>query len=880
MQEHYEPISVEKEAQENWMNSQAYYADENNRGKKKFYACSMLPYPSGKLHMGHVRNYTINDVLARQLRMQGFNVLMPMGWDAFGMPAENAATINEISPCKWTYSNIAYMKKQLLSMGLSIDWSRELCTCDPDYYKWNQWMFLKMLKHGIAYRKTQIVNWDPIDQTVLAKEQVINGRGWRSGAIIQKRAIPGYYLRITKYADELLKSAEKLKDWPEKVLSMQENWIGKSEGIQLFFTHSIKDSNGLLIQDGKLHVFTTRPDTIMGVTFCAISPEHPLALHAEKKSPELKLFIEELRRNACIEESEFAKMEIKGAYTGLNVIHPITGKPIQVWVSNYVKSDYGQGAIMGVPGHNEYDFLLAKSNGIPIIQIAQFDGKLYELNLWKDWYTGKDYSHTINSSIFNNLKYENASKFVIYELQKRGVGNKCVNYRLHDWSISRQRYWGTPIPIIHCKNCGLVPVPESELPVILPNNLIPNGTGNPLLNENSFISCLCPQCKGIAKRETDTMDTFFDSSWYFMRYTSSDNSDSIIDERTHYWMPVDQYIGGIEHAILHLLYARFWTKVMRDIGLIKFDEPFKKVLCQGMVLNHTYSRKSEAGELRYFNANQIENIYDKKQKIIGAHLKSDKSLVEYNGMISMSKSKSNGIDPQHIIETLGADTARLFIMFANSPERNIEWSDSGLNGSNRFLHRIWSICYKNRAFIKPNKKTNIDQSQVPESIKDFRQKVHSILDQADRDYQRIHYNTVISSAMKLTNIIDNITGSNTCNYEDSITEGIGILLRILYPIIPHITWKLWKNLGYELVLGNLVDAPWPEVDKVALDKKEIQLVLQINGKRRDNFLVPKNINNDQIKTIALAQKAAKKFLSGKPPKRIIIVPRKLVNIVV
>ncbi len=885
MQKYYDHTSIEKEAQSSWSSSGLHKASEffplekKNFKKTKFYACSMLPYPSGKLHMGHVRNYTINDVMVRQLRMKNFNVLMPMGWDAFGMPAENAAIMHGISPYKWTKNNIEHMKKQLLTLGLSIDWSRELLTCDPQYYKWNQWIFLKMLKCGIAYRKTQVVNWDPIDQTVLSKEQVINGRGWRSGAIIQKREIPGYYLRITKYADELLQSAEKLNGWPEQVISMQKNWIGKSEGIRFFFPHCIRNTNGDLIQNGSLYVFTTRPDTIMGVTFCAISPEHPLASHAAKMSFQIASFVRKIKQNSIV-NSSFEESSIEGIYSGLTVTHPLTGKIINVWISNYVRSDYGDGAIMGVPGHDKSDFFFAKKHNIPIIQVNMSEGKSFESNHWKDWYSEKSYSHTINSLEFSNLNYREASEAIVKTIQNKKFGEKYTTYRLRDWSISRQRYWGTPIPLIHCKTCGLVPVPEKELPVVLPTNLVPDGTGNPLNKNELFLSCFCPICKQDAKRETDTMDTFFDSSWYFMRYTSPGSKDCMLDERNNYWMPVDQYIGGIEHAILHLLYARFWTKAMRDMGLINLDEPFKKVLCQGMVLNHTYSRTNREGKKEYFSGNQIECIYDENSRIIKAKLKTDQSLIDYDGMISMSKSKFNGIDPQSIIETYGADTARLFIIFSNSPERNIEWSNSGINGTNRFLHRIWNICYKKIAVIKNNQHyQEIDWNQSPEIVRNFRRNVYYLLEQADRDYRRVHYNTVVSATMKLANIIEDISNFKNHYFKYAITESIGILLRVLYPIVPHITWKLWLELGYKSVFGEISDSPWPEIDKTAIDREEIELILQINGKYKGKFLVPKESSHEKIKSIAVIQNQSQRFLSGKLPKRIILVPKKLVNIV-
>lgn len=596
MQDKYSPQDVERAAHDHWTATDAYRVTEDT-SKKKFYACSMLPYPSGKLHMGHVRNYTINDMLTRYLRMNGYNVLMPMGWDAFGLPAENAALKNGVPPAKWTYENIAYMKKQMQAMGLAIDWSREVATCDPEYYKWNQWLFLKMLEKGIAYRKTQVVNWDPVDQTVLANEQVIDGKGWRTGAVVEKREIPGYYLKITDYAEELLGfvTGDKLPGWPERVKLMQENWIGKSEGVRFAFTHDIAGDDGALIGDGKMYVFTTRADTIMGVTFCAVAPEHPLATHAAKSNPALAAFIEECKTGGTT-EAELATQEKKGVPTGLYVTHPLTDEKVQVWVGNYVLMGYGDGAVMGVPAHDERDFAFALKYGIEIKQVVLVDGETFNYHQWQDWYGEKQRGVTINSDSFSGLSYKEAVNAVAHALEQKGLGEKKTTWRLRDWGVSRQRYWGTPIPIIHCEEHGAVPVPEKDLPVVLPQDCIPDGSGNPLHKHEGFhAGVTCPVCGKPARRETDTMDTFVDSSWYFMRYCDPKNADAMVAGGADYWMPMDQYIGGIEHAILHLLYARFWTKVMRDLGLVKVDEPFTKLLTQGMVLNHIYSRRTAKG---------------------------------------------------------------------------------------------------------------------------------------------------------------------------------------------------------------------------------------------------------------------------------------------
>ncbi|MVW73640.1 MULTISPECIES: leucine--tRNA ligase [unclassified Bordetella] len=884
MQERYSPTAVEAAAQQDWQARDAYRVTEHavnadGSEKPKFYACSMLPYPSGKLHMGHVRNYTINDMMARQLRMRGYNVLMPMGWDAFGMPAENAAIKSKVPPAKWTYDNIAYMKKQMKAMGLAIDWSREMCACDPKYYKWNQWLFLKMLEKGIAYRKTQVVNWDPVDQTVLANEQVIDGRGWRSGALVEKREIPGYYLRITDYAEELLEHVrDGLPGWPERVRLMQDNWIGKSEGLRFAFPHEIKGEDGNLIQDGKLYVFTTRGDTIMGVTFCAVAPEHPLAAHAAKTNPELAAFIEQCKLGGTT-EAEIATREKAGMPTGLSVTHPLTGEQIAIWVGNYVLMSYGDGAVMGVPAHDERDFAFAQKYQLPIKQVVAVEGKTYSTDAWQEWYADKQSGRTINSGKYDGLSFKDAVDAIAADLSAKGLGEKQTTWRLRDWGISRQRYWGTPIPIIHCADCGPVPVPEKDLPVVLPEDLIPDGSGNPLAKHEGFLSCHCPSCGKPARRETDTMDTFVDSSWYFMRYTSPDNDQAMVDARNDYWMPMDQYIGGIEHAVLHLLYARFWTRVMRDLGLLKFDEPFTKLLCQGMVLNHIYSRKNAKGGIEYFWPEEVENQYDAKGAIIGAKLKSDGSDVQYGGVGTMSKSKNNGVDPQALIDTLGADTARLFVMFASPPEQTLEWSDSGVDGANRFLRRLWALCHGQRETIARAQSLKIDWSGAPAPVKDLRREVYGLLKQADYDYQRIQYNTVVSASMKMLNAIDGAELPDGDHADAARAEAISILLRVLYPVVPHITWLLWRDLGYAGTFGDLLDAPWPTVDEAALVADEVELMLQVNGKLRGSIRVAAQASKAEIEQIAAAQEEVARFLEGRPPKRVIVVPGKLVNVV-
>ena len=897
MQEKYSHQDVERAAHDHWTATDAYRVTEDT-SKKKFYACSMLPYPSGKLHMGHVRNYTINDMLTRQLRMNGYNVLMPMGWDAFGLPAENAALKNGVPPAKWTYENIAYMKKQMQAMGLAIDWSREVATCDPEYYKWNQWLFLKMLEKGIAYRKTQVVNWDPVDQTVLANEQVIDGKGWRTGATVEKREIPGYYLKITDYAEELLDfvTGEKLPGWPERVKLMQENWIGKSEGVRFAFTHEIAGDDGALIGDGKMYVFTTRADTIMGVTFCAVAPEHPLAAHAAKTNPTLKAFIEECKSGGTT-EAELATQEKKGVPTGLFVAHPLTGLPVEVWVGNYVLIGYGDGAVMGVPAHDERDFAFALKYGIEIKQVVLVDGEHFDYHQWHDWYADKQRGVTINSDNFSGLSYKDAVAAVANALAQKGLGELKTTWRLRDWGVSRQRYWGTPIPIIHCADCGPQPVPEKDLPVVLPQDLVPDGSGNPLIKSEAFhAGVVCPCCQKPARRETDTMDTFVDSSWYFMRYCDAHNSDNMVAEGADYWMPMDQYIGGIEHAILHLLYARFWTKVMRDLGLVKVDEPFTKLLTQGMVLNHIYSRRTAKGGKDYFWPHDVEHVLDEGGKIIGAKLKNEATSgdgllpvgtpIDYEGVGTMSKSKNNGVDPQDLIEKYGADTARLYTMFTAPPEATLEWNDAAVEGSYRFLRRVWNFGVKlsamdmEAATASVASASSLKDVEFGKEAKALRLEIHTVLKQVDYDYQRMQYNTVVSGAMKMINALEDFKALECAGAQVALIEGFGILLRCLYPATPHVAHSLWSQLGYAGHLGDLLDAPWPQVDPDALVQDEIELMLQVNGKLRGSIHVPAQADKAEIERIALASEAFVAQAAGAAPKRVIVVPGRLVNVVV
>lgn len=901
MQDKYNHIEVERAAQDHWSAADAYRVVED-ASKPKFYACSMLPYPSGKLHMGHVRNYTINDMLTRQLRMKGYNVLMPMGWDAFGLPAENAALKNKVPPAKWTYENIAYMKKQMQAMGLAIDWSREVATCDPDYYKWNQWLFLKMLEKGIAYRKTQVVNWDPVDQTVLANEQVIDGRGWRTGALVEKREIPGYYLKITDYAQELLDHVQvgndkaTLNGWPEKVRLMQENWIGKSAGVRFAFTHAIKNAQDDLIGDGKMYVFTTRADTIMGVTFCAVAAEHPLAQHAAASNPKLAAFIEECKKGGTT-EAELALKEKEGMPTGLFVTHPLTGAQVEVWVGNYVLMSYGDGAVMGVPAHDERDFAFAKKYNLPIKQVVAVEGASFSTDAWQEWYGDKQKCMCVNSGELDGLTHSQAVDKVAELLSAKGLGEKKTTWRLRDWGISRQRYWGTPIPIIHCADCGPQPVPEKDLPVVLPQDLVPDGSGNPLVKSEAFhAGVVCPCCGKPARRETDTMDTFVDSSWYFMRYCDAKNSEQMVADGAKYWMPMDQYIGGVEHAILHLLYARFWTKVMRDLGLLQVDEPFTKLLTQGMVLNHIYSRRTAKGGKEYFWPKDVEHVHDEAGKIIGAKLKVEVesadgllpvgTAIDYEGVGTMSKSKNNGVDPQDLIEKYGADTARLYTMFTAPPELTLEWNEAAVEGSYRFLRRVYNFGHKllginyTPAIMLALGLDSLDDVEFGKDAKALRLEIHTVLKQIDYDYQRMQYNTVVSGAMKIINALEGFKGGETADGQIAMIEGFGILLRVLYPATPHITHVLWKELGYANKQGDILDAAWPQVDPKALVQDELELVLQVNGKLRGSIRVPASADKAQIEAVALANEDAQKFINGATPKKVVVVPGRLVNIVV
>ena len=919
MQANYHPESIEQQAQQHWDKRQAFLATEQS-DKPKYYCLSMFPYPSGKLHMGHVRNYTIGDVLSRYHRMKGYNVMQPMGWDAFGLPAENAAMANNVPPAAWTYDNIDYMRKQLKSLGLGLDWSREVTTCRPEYYRWEQWLFTRLFKKGIIYKKTSSVNWDPEDHTVLANEQVIDGRGWRSGALVEKRDIPMYFFRITQYAEELLQDLDTLDGWPEQVKTMQRNWIGKSYGVRFAFPYELDG------QQEKLWVYTTRADTIMGVTFVAVAAEHPLATRAAQDNEFLAIFIAECKRGG-VAEADIATMEKNGMDTGLKVTHPITGESIPVWVGNYVLMGYGEGAVMAVPAHDERDFEFAQKykdqlppikpvlvpGDWPTEEVRLSDSPFYyndgsgeksgpvleapglELGIdgqpkrdrtiqWATWQPAHGQpGKCVLSGPLDGLASEEAVNKVAELLSAKGLGEKKVQFRLRDWGISRQRYWGCPIPIIHCAQCGDVPVPDEQLPVVLPEQVTITGMGSPLAKMPEFYECTCPKCGGKARRETDTMDTFVESSWYYARYTSPDCSTGMVDERAKYWLPVDQYIGGIEHAILHLLYARFFHKLMRDEGLVQGDEPFKNLLTQGMVIAPTFYREEKNGKKLWINPADVDVKTDDRGRPVGATLLADGQPVIIGGTEKMSKSKNNGVDPQAIIDQYGADTARLFMMFASPPEQSLEWSDAGVEGAFRFLRRIWNFANTHGPKAS-NLNLQFNWGDVAQSIKEWRREIHVIFKQADYDFGKHQFNTVASAGMKILNALERVPNAREDNPGVDIeaalfviAEGFSILARLLSPIAPHITHALWKECGYG---DDILSAPWPEVDEAALVQDEIELVIQVNGKLRGSLRVAKNADKATLEQLALAHEAVQKHLAGVSAKKIVIVPGRLINVVV
>ncbi len=859
MQDNYDPAQIEQAAQGYWERNQSFRVSEDPN-KEKFYCLSMFPYPSGKLHMGHVRNYTIGDVITRYQRMLGKNVLQPMGWDAFGLPAENAAMKNRVAPAQWTYSNIDYMKAQLKRLGFGYDWGRELATCRPDYYKWEQWLFTELYKKGLVYRKNAVVNWDPVDQTVLANEQVIDGRGWRSGALVERREIPQWFIRITAYADELLDELDKMEGWPEKVRTMQRNWIGRSYGVHMDF--------GIENAEDKLTIFTTRPDTLMGVTYVAVAAEHPLALKAAETDPALAAFIEECRQGGT-SEAELETMEKRGMPLGLQAIHPVSGEAVPIYAANFVLMGYGTGAVMAVPGHDERDHAFAHKYGIPIRQVIHpKDGS--EIDIQAAAYIEKGVLK--DSGPFNDLSSEAAFDAIADWLEKQGKGGKEVNYRLRDWGVSRQRYWGAPIPMIECDSCGTVPVPLENLPVRLPEDVaFDEKTINPIKADPNFINTTCPKCGGAARRETDTFDTFMESSWYYARYACPDNGETMLDQRANYWLPVDHYIGGIEHAILHLLYARFYHKLMRDVGLVKSDEPFTRLLTQGMVVADTYYRDEADGSKSWFNPADVEVQRDDKGRPLAARLRGDGQPVEIGGTEKMSKSKNNGIDPQALIDRCGADTVRLYTMFTSPPDQSLEWSDEGVEGAHRFLKRVWALAANRCAAIRsgPGDLTTLGEAQQA-----ARRDIHEALNKALYDYERNQFNTVVSACMTMVNSLYKL--GDEAGDHAVLHEGLGIVLRLLGPIAPHITHHLWRELGYG---EEILAAGWPQVDESALKQDSIELVVQVNGKVRARLRVPAEADKAAVEQAALADSNVQRFIGDATVRKIIVVPGKLVNIV-
>ncbi|MDO9151373.1 MAG: leucine--tRNA ligase [Methylotenera sp.] len=812
MQQQYPFKDIEQSAQAYWETNQTFAANEHS-DKPKYYCLSMFPYPSGRLHMGHVRNYTIGDVLSRFHKMKGFNVMQPMGWDAFGLPAENAAIKNETAPAAWTYSNIEHMKAQLKQLGLGVDWNREIATCKPEYYKWEQWLFTELFKKGLIYKKTSTVNWDPVDGTVLANEQVIDGRGWRSGALVEKRDIPQYFMKITAYAEELLNDLDQLEGWPEQVKTMQRNWIGKSYGCEVEFP--------IVGQNDNLKVYTTRPDTLMGATYVAVAAEHALATQAAQNNPALADFIAECKRGS-VAEADVATAEKKGMATGLFVTHPLNGEQLPVWVANYVLASYGEGAVMAVPAHDERDFEFAGKYNLPVKAVIKHSDT--------DTLPMTEHGILFDSKEFDGLDFDGASTAIATALSSKNLGKRRTQYRLRDWGVSRQRYWGCPIPIVHCQSCGEVPVPGEQLPVVLPEDVVMDGVGSPIKKDPSFYETTCPTCGGNATRETDTLDTFFESSWYFARYASFDSTTAMADERANYWLPVDQYVGGIEHAILHLLYARFFNKLMRDVGLIKNDEPFTNLLTQGMVLKEG---------------------------------------------TKMSKSKGNTVDPQELIDTYGADTARLFMMFAAPPEQSLEWADSGVQGAHRFLRRLWQATYDHVALGTVAAYTAGDLNA---ELKTLRRQLHLTIEKVADDYGRRHsFNTAISSVMELMNALAKVEGVDDASRQvrQEVLQNAALLLS---PIVPHICQALWAELCPN---SHILDAGWPVADLSATVQDSIEYVIQVNGKLRGSITVAKSENKENLEKLALEQPCVQKYIEeNMSVRKVIVVPNKLINVVV
>ncbi|MCO8043101.1 leucine--tRNA ligase [Acinetobacter bohemicus] len=865
----YQASAIEPQVQQDWESRKAFKVADTVEGPRR-YILSMFPYPSGKLHMGHVRNYTIGDVISRFHRLKGETVLQPMGWDAFGLPAENAAIAHQVAPAKWTFENIAYMRDQLKKLGLAVDWDREFATCTPEYYRWEQWLFVQLYKKGLIYRKLSTVNWDPVDQTVLANEQVENGRGWRSGALVEKRDIPMYYFRITDYAQELLDDLDTLKDgWPQQVLTMQRNWIGRSQGMDITFP----SANLEVYADG-LTVFTTRADTLMGVTYVAVAAEHPMALKAAENNPELAAFIEECRMGS-VAEADLAVAEKKGMATGLSVKHPVTGEDIPVWIANYVLMSYGSGAVMAVPAHDERDFEFANKYGLTIKQVIDAKGAEdtdFDATEWQEWY-GSKAGKLVNSGEFDGLDFQGAYDAFLAKLEPTGLASSKVQFRLRDWGVSRQRYWGCPIPMINCDTCGQVPVPEDQLPVVLPTDVVPDGSGNPLNKMPEFYETTCPCCGSDARRETDTLDTFVESSWYYARYASPDFTDGLVKpEASQTWLPVNQYIGGVEHAILHLLYARFFHKLMRDEGVVQGNEPFTNLLTQGMVLADTYYREAESGKKTWFNPADIDLERDEKGRIISAKYQGDGQDVIVGGQEKMSKSKNNGIDPQAIIDQYGADTARVFMMFAAPPDQSLEWSDAGVEGANRFLKRVWRLA---AGFLeKSNSASVIDTAKLSTAAQDLRRKTHETIQKVGDDIERRHaFNTAIAAMMELLNANNKFEAKDD-NDVAVARESITTLLTLLAPFAPHLSQTLLAKFGIELN-----STLFPQVDESALTRNTQTIVVQVNGKLRGKLEIAVDASKDEVLAQAKALPEVQQFLTG-PTKKEIVVPNKLVNLVV
>ena len=875
----YQPQVIEPAQQQKWEQHNRYQVNNAASDKPSRYLLSMFPYPSGKLHMGHVRNYTISDVLSRYYRLKGYEVLQPMGWDAFGMPAENAAIANAVAPAAWTFSNIDNMRAQLKSLGLSIDWSREFATCTPEYYKWEQWLFVQLFKKGLVYKKLSTVNWDPVDNTVLANEQVVDGRGWRSGALIEKREIPMYYFNITAYADELLNDLDKLEGhWPQQVITMQRNWIGRSEGMEIHFPYTL---NG---EEKTLDVFTTRPDTLMGVTYVSVAAEHPLAKHAAATNPALQSFIEACKKGS-VAEADLAKAEKMGMDTGLTVTHPLTGEQVPVWVANYVLMSYGSGAVMAVPAHDERDFEFANKYQLPIKQVIDLDehhkqGHEFDATTWQDWYGDKQNGVAINSGELDGLNFKQAFDKILTQLEPQGLGKKTINYRLRDWGVSRQRYWGCPIPVINCADCGTVPVPENQLPVVLPLDVVPDGRGNPLNNLASFTDVNCPCCGKPAKRETDTFDTFVESSWYYARFASPNYTEGMINKvAADKWLPVDQYVGGVEHAVLHLLYARFFHKLMRDEGLVQGDEPFANLLTQGMVLAGTYLRENADGSKSYYFPEEVDIRYNDKGQPIEATLKADGQPVKIGKIEKMSKSKNNGVDPQATIDQYGADTVRLYTMFSAPVDQTLEWIDDGLKGPYNFLKKVWRYTLEHAETLAQQSLTAAtlavsDAQSLSKAAKSLRRKTHDTIGKLDDAFgKNLALNTPVSFLMELSN---ELTAFDIRSDSDLsvANEALITLLTLLTMYAPHMAEVLLEELGIDLMT-----LTYPAVDTSALVQDTITMVVQVNGKIRGQMDVAPNSDSDWLKTEAKQLDSVAKFITGDIVKEI-VVPNKLVNIVV